>query len=67
MSHSDDAILMQMQESSDYKLGFAMSSIRTALWYLSKGLVEQAEKELHNTVNKIRTNAEVGNDLQCGV
>jgi hypothetical protein len=59
MSHSDDAILMQMRETSDYKLGYAMSSIRTALWYLSKGLVEQAEKELHNTVSTIRTTAEV--------
>lgn len=60
MSHSDDAILMQMKESADYKLGYAMSSIRTALLYLSRGNVEQAEKELHNTVNVIRTTAEVG-------
>lgn len=53
------SILQLMRESSDYKLGFAMSSIRTALEHLREGRIEEAEKELYNTVNSIRTNAEV--------
>ena len=56
MSHSDDAILMQMRESADYKLGYMRSSFRTVLMYLEKGETEKAIKEIHNTLNSVRVN-----------
>jgi hypothetical protein len=56
MSHSDDAILMQMRESADYKLGYMRSSMRTVLMYLQKGDTESAIKEIHNTLNSVRVN-----------
>jgi len=59
MSHSDMSILAQMRESADYKLGSAMSSIRSAINHLENGRKEEAIKELYRTVNSIRTTAEV--------
>ena len=59
MSHSDLSILQQMRESADYKLGFAMSTIRSAIDYLDRGDSEKAMRELHRAVNSIRTTAEV--------
>jgi hypothetical protein len=54
MSHSDDAILQQMRESADYKLGFAMATIRSAIDYLNRNDAEKALRELHRAVNAIR-------------
>lgn len=60
MSHSDLSILEQMRETSDYKLGYVMSSMRTVLFQLEKGNVDEAIREIHNTLQKIKTtNAEV--------
>ena len=58
MSHSDLAILEQMRESADYKLGFAMATIRSAIQYLDRGESDKALRELHRAVNSIKINAE---------
>ena len=59
MSHSDLSILEQMKESADYKLGFAMSTIRSAIDYLDRGDSDKALRELHRAVTSIKINAEV--------
>ena len=54
MSHSDNAILQQMSESADYKLGFSMAVIRSAIDYLERDDVAKALRELRRA-NSIRT------------
>jgi hypothetical protein len=51
-------ILEQMRESADYKLGYAMATIRSAISYLDRNDVEKALRELHRAVNSIKINAE---------
>ena len=59
MSHSDISILEQMRETADYKLGYCLSSMRTAINHLENGRKEEALRELYRTINSIRANAEV--------
>jgi hypothetical protein len=59
MSHSDEAILMQMRETADYKLGYAMAAIRTAVELLEGNHVFEALEHLRETRKLIRTTAEV--------
>jgi len=60
-------ILEEMRESADYKLGYAMSSIRVAVDYLERGDVAGALRDLRTTLKRIRTTAEVHHDVQCGM
>jgi len=60
-------ILEAMRETTDYKLGYAMSSVRVAIDYLERGDIDGALRDLRNTQEKIKTTAEVHHDLQCGM
>lgn len=52
-------ILEQMRETADYKLGYTMSSVRTAIMLLETGRRKEALEELKQTVKIIRINAKV--------
>lgn len=57
MGHSDMAIpeqqkeefFKEMRESDAFKLGYCLSTIRTAIWYLDLGKVPEAMKTLLET------------------
>lgn len=48
-------ILQQMKETSDYKLGYCMGAIKTAIYLIEREHVVEALEHLKETTKLIRT------------
>jgi hypothetical protein len=54
MSHSDEAIEGQQKESVEWRLGYAQSAIRTAIWMIEIGRTDKALANLKETAEVVK-------------
>lgn len=54
MGHSDEAIDGMQRESVEWRLGYAQSAIRTAIWMIEIGRADKALVNLKETAEVVR-------------